>query len=79
MDKHLKIQKSKEKSIFFSIFVYLTAKTKAMKEIRLEIRIRSLQYDELTPQDRELTDKAKEATSRSYAPYSRFRAGAGAL
>ena len=49
-----------------------------MKEIRLEIRIRSLQYDELTPQDRELTDKAKEATARSYAPYSRFRVGAAA-
>ena len=32
-----------------------------MKEIKLEIRIHSLQYDELTPQDRELIDKAKEA------------------
>ena len=37
-----------------------------MKEIKLEIRIHSLQYDELTPQDRELMDKAKEATSRSW-------------
>ena len=47
-----------------------------MKEIKLEIRIHSLQYDELTPQDRELIDKAKEATSRSYAPYSKFSVGA---
>ena len=31
-----------------------------MKEIKLEIRIHSLQYDELTPQDRELMDKAKK-------------------
>lgn len=50
-----------------------------MKEIKLEIRIHSLQYDELTPQDRELIDKAKEATSRSYAPYSKFSVGAAAL
>ena len=50
-----------------------------MKEIKLEIRIHSLQYDELTPQDRELMDKAKEATSRSYAPYSKFSVGAAAL
>ena len=49
-----------------------------MKEIKLEIRIHSLQYDELTPQDRELMDKAKEATSRSYAPYSKFSVGAAA-
>lgn len=62
------------------IFVYhpLT-KTKAMKEIKLEICIHSLQYEELTPQDRELIDKAKEATSRSYAPYSKFSVGAAAL
>lgn len=50
-----------------------------MKEIKLEIRIHSLQYDELTPQDRELIDKAKEATSRSYAPYSKFSVSAAAL
>ena len=33
-----------------------------MKEIKLEIRIHSLQYDELTAQDRELMVIAKEAT-----------------
>ena len=33
----------------------------------------------LPPQDRELMDKAKEATSRSYAPYSKFSVGAAAL
>ena len=31
-----------------------------MKEIKLEIRIYSLQYDELTPQDRELMTKPKK-------------------
>ena len=50
-----------------------------MKEIKLEIRIYSLQYDELTPQDRELMDKAKEATSRSYAPTPNSQSGAAAL
>ena len=57
---------------FFTYICLPTTKTKAMKEIKLEIRIHSLQYDELTPQDRELMDKAKEATSRSYAPYSKL-------
>lgn len=64
---------------FFTYICLPTTKTKAMKEIKLEIRIHSLQYDELTPQDRELIDKAKEATSRSYAPYSKFSVGAAAL
>lgn len=34
------------------------------------------QYLELTPDDRQLVDAAREATSRSYAPYSHFYVGA---
>lgn len=33
-------------------------------------------YDELTPQQRELVDRSKAMTYKSYAPYSHFRVGA---
>lgn len=50
-----------------------------MKEVKIEINIRSYSYDELDEKDRQLIDAAKEATLRSYAPYSRFAVGAAAL
>lgn len=50
-----------------------------MKEVKIEINIRSYSYDELDENDRQLIDAAKEATLRSYAPYSRFAVGAAAL
>ena len=50
-----------------------------MKEIKLEIHIRSCAYEELSEEERRLIDAAKEATARSYAPYSRFHVGAAAL
>lgn len=49
-----------------------------MKEIKIEICIRACTYDELPADDRQLIDAAKEATSRSYAPYSQFSVGAAA-
>lgn len=36
-------------------------------------------YDELTAADRQLIDAAKDATRRSYAPYSHFHVGAAVL
>lgn len=36
-------------------------------------------YDELTPEQRMLVDRAREATFRSYAPYSEFNVGAAVL
>ena len=50
-----------------------------MKTKKLEIKIDTCIYDELTQEDRNLIDKAKEATFKSYAPYSRFAVGAAAL
>lgn len=50
-----------------------------MKEVKIEICIRALQYEELNETDRKLIGMAKEATSRSYAPYSHFSVGAAAL
>lgn len=50
-----------------------------MKQIKLEINIEVRHYDELAEEDRQLIDAAREATQRSYAPYSHFSVGAAAL
>lgn len=50
-----------------------------MKTIKLEIEIGTCTYAELNEEDRKLIDQAKEATKRSYAPYSKFSVGAAAL
>ena len=50
-----------------------------MKTIKLEIEIQTCTYQELNEEDRKLIDAAKEATNRSYAPYSKFSVGAAAL
>lgn len=49
-----------------------------MKELNLHIGIRIYTYEELGAADRELIDAAREATHRSYAPYSHFSVGAAA-
>lgn len=49
-----------------------------MKELNIHIDIRIYPYEELTAADRELIDAAREATHRSYAPYSHFSVGAAA-
>lgn len=50
-----------------------------MKNIKIEINIRAFRYEDLSEKDRKLIDAAKEATNRSYAPYSHFSVGAAAL
>ena len=50
-----------------------------MKEVKIEIKVQSYAYGELTEEERSLVDAACEATRRSYAPYSRFAVGAAAL
>lgn len=47
-----------------------------MKEKKIEITYKMLSPDELSTSDRELIEKAKVMTYRSYAPYSRFHVGA---
>lgn len=49
-----------------------------MKEIHIPVRIVAYAYEELEASDKQLIDAAKEATSRSYSPYSRFAVGAAA-
>lgn len=60
-------------------FIYLQKMSKAMKEKIISTKIEVLSYDELSAQDKELIDKAKEATSTSYSPYSKFHVGAALL
>jgi len=50
-----------------------------MKEMKIEISYEVLAIKELDGQDRHLMEAAREATRRSYAPYSRFHVGAAAL
>lgn len=46
---------------------------------KIETNIEVYSYDELNPADRELIDAAKEMTTHSYAPYSKFHVGAAIL
>lgn len=50
-----------------------------MKDLTIQAVIKVFQYNELSEEDRKLIDMAKEATKRSYAPYSKFSVGAAAL
>lgn len=49
-----------------------------MKEYQIVSTVKVYEWEELTPEERELVEAAKQATSGSYAPYSKFRVGAAA-
>ena len=50
-----------------------------MKELKITAVIRTYRFEELSKTDQALILAAKEATKRSYAPYSKFAVGAAAL
>ncbi|MBQ8674159.1 MAG: cytidine deaminase [Bacteroides sp.] len=50
-----------------------------MKDKTLQIAIKVYDFSELPAEDQSLLHMAKEATYRSYAPYSHFSVGAAAL
>lgn len=50
-----------------------------MKTRTITTEIEELTYDELTDEERRLTDEAREATRRSMADYSKFHVGAALL
>ena len=49
-----------------------------MKEYNLTTKMRAYQWDELTDEQREVLEMAKEQTKHSYCPYSGFHVGAAA-
>ncbi len=49
-----------------------------MKELNITTKIKVCTYDELSDAQKIVVDQAKEATNRSYAPYSNFFVGAAA-
>ncbi len=50
-----------------------------MREIHLSLSTEALRYEELSAEEQRLVDAAREATLRSYAPYSHFSVGAAVL
>ena len=47
-----------------------------MKKTEISIAVEIASFDELSESDRRLVELAREATFRSYSPYSHFRVGA---
>lgn len=50
-----------------------------MRDLTITTIIKECREDELSPADRLLVEKAKDATRTSYSPYSRFHVGAAIL
>lgn len=50
-----------------------------MKEIVLKTSIKVCSFDDLSTDDRQLVNAARDAARAAYAPYSRFHVGAAAL
>jgi len=50
-----------------------------MKDLELKTDIKECQFDELTPAEQQLVQRAVDATDKAYAPYSHFHVGAALL
>lgn len=50
-----------------------------MKEYELKFRYKAFRHNELAEADRLLVEQARQATYRSYTPYSHFHVGAAAI
>ena len=62
--------------MLFCIERAINYKTQIMKTIEIATPIEILSFDELNEIEQSVVNEAREATRRSYAPYSRFNVGA---
>ena len=80
--KDTKIRKIIGNINLFPNFVTLIVETNTvtrMKDLIITAVIKVYQYDELNEADQALVKTAKDATARSYSPYSHFSVGAAVL
>lgn len=50
-----------------------------MKQLEIKTLIKECQLSDLNARDRELVERAKDATQRAYAPFSKYNVGAALL
>ena len=50
-----------------------------MKNLTIETKVSEIDYDELSAEQKQLVDTAKDNTQNAYAPYSKFQVGAAVL
>ncbi len=50
-----------------------------MKDIEIKVPVKEARFEELSEMEQRMVTMAREATHRSYAPYSHFRVGAAIL
>ncbi len=68
-----------QKLVYFEDFAYLCKKFLIMKTLNIGAKIQICSHIELTKEQKSVVEAAKNATLRSYAPFSHYNVGAAVL